>query len=89
MITTWPDTQTLAGGVHFYRGDSPRTDRRGALDAEDGVITSASQRDVYYGARFSPRTGSSGGDGPSRRACGWRPWRRRSRSPGPPRRARW
>lgn len=48
------DTQTLAAGVHFYRGDSPRTDRRGAApDAEDGLLTSASQRDVHYGSVFA------------------------------------
>jgi Fe(3+) dicitrate transport protein len=48
------DTSTLTGGVHYYRGDSPRTDRRGATpDAEEGVLTSASQRDVNYGSVFA------------------------------------
>lgn len=46
--------QTLTAGVHFYRGDSPRTDARGPRpDAETGVRLSASQRDVHYGAAFA------------------------------------
>lgn len=48
------DTQTFVAGVHYYHGDSPRTDRRGAApDADDGVLVSASQRDVHYGAVFA------------------------------------
>ncbi|MBI2929083.1 MAG: TonB-dependent receptor plug domain-containing protein [Verrucomicrobia bacterium] len=48
------ETHTLAGGLHFYRGDSPRTDRRGATaDAETGNLLSESQRDVLYGSLFA------------------------------------
>lgn len=48
------EDQNLAAGVHFYRGDSPRTDSRGLTpDAEEGVLLSASQRDVYYGSVFA------------------------------------
>ncbi len=47
-------TQTLAAGVNFYRGHSPRTDKRGdAPDAEDGALLSESQRDVHAGAVFA------------------------------------
>ncbi len=46
-------TETLTGGLFFYRSDSPRTDRQGATaDAEDGALISASQRDVHAGAAF-------------------------------------
>lgn len=46
--------QSLTAGVHFYRGDSPRTDARGNRpDADSGVVVSASQRDVHYGAVFA------------------------------------
>lgn len=46
--------QTLTAGVHFYRGDSPRTDARGDRpEAESGRLLSRSQRNVYYGAAFA------------------------------------
>ncbi len=52
--TAGDQTHTVAGGVHFYRGDSPRTDRRGAApDAEEGILRSASQRDVVAGSVFA------------------------------------
>lgn len=48
------ETQTLAAGVTYYRGDSPRTDRRGASpDAEEGTLLSESQRDVHAGSVFA------------------------------------
>lgn len=48
------DTSTLTAGVHYYHGDSPRTDRRGATpDAEEGVETSRSERGVHYGSVFA------------------------------------
>ena len=44
---------TFVGGVMYYGADSPREDRRGAtVDAEDGPLTSESQRDLHYGAVF-------------------------------------
>ncbi len=47
-------THTLAAGVHYYRSDSPRSDKRGAsANAEDGVVLSTSQRDVHAGAVFA------------------------------------
>lgn len=47
-------THTLAAGISYYRGDSPRTDKRGATaDAEDGVLLSASQRNVDAGSVFA------------------------------------
>jgi Fe(3+) dicitrate transport protein len=50
----WGETSTLTAGVHFYHGDSPRTDQRGAApDAEHGVVTSSSERTVNYGAVFA------------------------------------
>jgi len=37
----------------YYGADSPREDRRGATpDADDGPLTSESQRDLHYGAVF-------------------------------------
>ena len=47
-------THTLAGGVSYYRSDSPRTDKRGASPgADDGDLLSTSDRDVHAGAVFA------------------------------------
>lgn len=48
------EDQNLTVGVHFYRGDSPRTDARGATPwAEVGTPVSTSHRLVHYGAVFA------------------------------------
>ncbi|MBA4148372.1 MAG: TonB-dependent receptor [Verrucomicrobia bacterium] len=45
---------TLAGGVMLYLVDSPRTEQRGQTpDAETGILTRSSNRDVIYGSVFA------------------------------------
>ena len=48
------ETHTLTGGVVYYHGDSPRTDKRGAApDATDGVVRNDNLRKTNYGAIFA------------------------------------
>lgn len=47
-------THTLAAGINYHRGDSPRTDKLGAApDAQDGLLLSESQRDVRASSVFA------------------------------------
>ncbi len=49
----WGNTHTLAAGMQTYYNFSPRVDKRGATpDANDGVITADSRREVFYGSFF-------------------------------------
>jgi Fe(3+) dicitrate transport protein len=49
----WGNEHTLAAGMQLYYNFSPRVDKRGtSADAEDGIITADSRREVFYGALF-------------------------------------
>ncbi len=49
----WGNNHTLTAGMQFYHNFSPRVDKRGATaDAEDGIITADSEREVSYGSLF-------------------------------------
>lgn len=50
----WGGEHTLAAGMHFYLMDSPRRDQRGsAPDAESGITSLDSQREVHYASFFA------------------------------------
>lgn len=49
----WGDKHTLAAGMQFYYNHSPREDQRGSSrDADSGVTTAYSERDLTYGSFF-------------------------------------
>lgn len=49
----WGNEHTLAAGMQFYYNFSPRVDKRGATaDANDGIITADSRRELFYGSLF-------------------------------------
>jgi Fe(3+) dicitrate transport protein len=47
------DAHTFAAGLQVFHSDSPRRDYRGLTPfAEDGVVTNASEREIYYAPLF-------------------------------------
>jgi|JI6StandDraft_1071083.scaffolds.fasta_scaffold03485_8 Fe(3+) dicitrate transport protein len=49
----WGGDHTLAAGMQFYYNHSPREDQRGASrDADSGITTAYSERDLTYGSFF-------------------------------------
>lgn len=51
--TAWGNEHTLAAGMQFYYNFSPRVDKRGTSpDAEDGIITADTRREVFYSSLF-------------------------------------